>query len=144
MFRKYQSPEGAYRRKNMATEKLTMDQLETTIENNDIVLIDFWAEWCGPCKMFGPIFEKASEKHTDVAFTKCNTEEEQDLAGHFGIQSIPTLAIFREKILLFMQPGALPEAALEDIISRIKGLDMQEVRAKIAEESAKTAREKMN
>jgi len=71
----------------MATEKLTMDKLETTIDNNDIVLIDFWAEWCGPCKMFGPIFEKASEKHTDVAFTKCNTEEEQDLAGHFGIQS---------------------------------------------------------
>ena len=128
----------------MATENLTMDKLETTIDNNDIVLIDFWAEWCGPCKMFGPIFEKASEKHTDVAFTKCNTEEEQDLAGHFGIQSIPTLAIFREKILLFMQPGALPEAALEDIIGRIKGLDMQEVRAKIAEESAKTAREKMN
>lgn len=94
--------------------------------------------------MFGPIFEKASEKHTDVAFTKCNTEEEQDLAGHFGIQSIPTLAIFREKILLFMQPGALPEAALEDIIGRIKGLDMEEVRAKIAEESAKAAREKMN
>ena len=128
----------------MATEKLTMDQFETTIENNDIVLIDFWAEWCGPCKMFGPIFEKASEKHADVAFTKCNTEEEQDLAGHFGIQSIPTLAIFREKILLFMQPGSLPEAALEDIIGRIKGLDMQEVRAKMAEESAKTAREKMN
>jgi thioredoxin len=128
----------------MATEKLTMDKLESTIENNDIVMIDFWAEWCGPCKMFGPIYEKASEKHTDVAFTKCNTEEEEDLAGHFGIQSIPTLAIFREKILLFMQPGALPEAALEDIISRIKEVDMGEIRAKIAEESAKKAREKMN
>jgi len=128
----------------MATENLTMDKLETTIENNDIVLIDFWAEWCGPCKMFGPIFEKASEKHSDVAFTKCNTEEERDLAGHFGIQSIPTLAIFREKILLFMQPGALPEAALEDIIGRVKGLDMQEVRAKIDEENAKNPKEKMN
>jgi len=128
----------------MATENLTMDKFETTIENNSIVLIDFWAEWCGPCKMFGPIFEKASEKHADVAFTKCNTEEEQDLAGHFGIQSIPTLAVFREKILLFMQPGALPEAAIEDIISRIKGLDMEAVRTKIAEESAKAAREKMN
>ena len=128
----------------MATEDLTMDKFETTIENNDIVLIDFWAEWCGPCKMFGPIFEKASEKHADVAFTKCNTEEEQDLAGNFGIQSIPTLAVFREKILLFMQPGSLPEAALEDIITRIKGLDMQEVHAKMAEESAKTAREKLN
>jgi len=128
----------------MATENLTMDKFETTIENNDIVLVDFWAEWCGPCKMFGPIFENASEKHADVAFTKCNTEEEQDLAGHFGIQSIPTLAVFREKILLFMQPGSLPEAALEDVIARIKGLDMQEVRAKMAEESAKTAREKMN
>lgn len=128
----------------MATENLTMGKFETTIENNDIVLIDFWAEWCGPCKMFGPIFEKASEKHADVAFTKCNTEEQQDLAGHFGIQSIPTLAIFREKILLFMQPGALPEGALEDIISRVKGLDMDEIRAKVAEESAKTAKDKMN
>ena len=128
----------------MATEKLTMDKLESTIENNDIVLIDFWAEWCGPCKMFGPIYEKASEKHTDVAFTKCNTAEEEDLAGHFGIQSIPTLAIFREKILLFMQPGALPEAALEDIISQIKEIDMGEIRAKIAEESSKKARNKMN
>ena len=126
----------------MATENLSMDKLETTIENNDIVLIDFWAEWCGPCKMFGPIFEKASERHSDVAFTKCNTEVERDLAGHFGIQSIPTLAIFREKILLFMQPGALPEAALEDIIGRVKGLDMQEVRAKIEEENAKNTREK--
>ena len=128
----------------MATEKLTMDKLENTIENNDIVLIDFWAEWCGPCKMFGPIYEKASEKHTDVAFTKCNTQQEEDLAWHFWIQSIPTLAIFREKILLFMQPGALPEAALEDIISRIKEIDMGEIRAKIAEESSKKAREKMN
>ena len=128
----------------MATEKLTMDKFETTIENNDIVLIDFWADWCGPCKMFGPIFERASEKHSDVTFTKCNTEEEQDLAGHFGIQSIPTLAIFREQILLFMQPGALPEEALEDLISQVKGLNMDDVRAKIAEESAKTGKEKMN
>ena len=128
----------------MATEKLTMEKFETTIENNDIVLIDFWADWCGPCKMFGPIFERASEKHGDVTFTKCNTEEEQDLAGHFGIQSIPTLAVFREKILLFMQPGALPEEALEDLISQVKGLNMDEVRAKIAEESAKTRKDKMN
>jgi len=128
----------------MTTENLTMEKFETTIENNDIVLIDFWAEWCGPCKMFGPIFEKASEKHRDVAFTKCNTEEEQDLAGHFGIRSIPTLAIFREKILLLMQPGALSEGALEDIISRVKALDMDEIRDKIAEESGKTAKEKMN
>jgi thioredoxin len=128
----------------MATENLTMEKFETTIENNDMVLIDFWAEWCGPCKMFGPIYEKASEKHSDVVFTKCNTEEEQDLAGHFGIRSIPTLAIFRDKILLYIQPGALHEGALEDIISRIKGLDMDEIRAKMAEEGAKGAKDKMN
>ena len=128
----------------MATENLTMEKFESTIENNDMVLIDFWADWCGPCKMFGPVFEKASEKHTDVAFTKCNTEEERDLASHFGIRSIPTLAIFREKVLLFMQPGALQERALDDIISQVKALDMDEIRAKMAEESAKEQKDKMN
>ena len=120
----------------MTTTSLSLEQLEPTLNDNDIVLIDFWAEWCGPCKMFGPIYEKASEKHPDIAFTKCNTEESQDLAASFGIRSIPTLSIFREKILVFMQPGALPEEALEDIISQVKNLDMDDVRAKVAEQNA--------
>ncbi|MBU1537195.1 thiol reductase thioredoxin, partial [Myxococcota bacterium] len=89
--------------------------------------------WCGPCKMFGPIFEKASEKYPDVAFMKCNTEVEQEVAGSFGIRSIPTTAIFREKVLLFMQPGALPEAALHDVITKVKELDMDEVRKEVEE-----------
>ncbi|RLD11689.1 thioredoxin [candidate division KSB1 bacterium] len=116
----------------MATIKLTMDTLDNVLENNDIVLIDFWAEWCGPCKMFGPVFEKSSEKHTDIAFTKVDTEQDQQLAGAFGIQSIPTLAIFREKILIYKQPGALPEAALEDIIKQVKELDMEKIKAEVA------------
>jgi len=128
----------------MATEKLTMDKLETTIDNNDIVLIDFWAEWCGPCKMFGPIFEKASEKHTDVAFYQVQHRRGTRSGRAFRDPVDSNPGHFPRKILLFMQPGALPEAALEDIIARIKELDMQEVHAKIAEESAKTAREKMN
>jgi thioredoxin len=121
----------------MATTNLSLEQLEPTLDDNDIVLIDFWAEWCGPCKMFGPIYERASEKYPDIAFTKCNTEENQDLAESFGIRSIPTLSIFREKILIFMQPGALPEEALEDIISQVKNLDMNDVRAKVTEQQAK-------
>ncbi len=115
----------------MATIKLTMDTLDSVLENNDIVLIDFWAEWCGPCKMFGPVFEKSSEKHTDIAFTKVDTEEDQQLAAAFGIQSIPTLAIFREKILLYKQPGALPEAALEDLIKQVRELDMEKIKAEV-------------
>ena len=121
----------------MATFKLKMDELDDKLATNDIMLIDFWAEWCGPCKMFGPIFEKTSEKYPDIAFAKVDTEEEQDLAMAFGIQSIPTLAIFREKILVFKQPGMLPENVLEDLISQVKALDMDDVRAKIAEEEAK-------
>jgi len=125
--------------KQMATINLTMDALDSTLENNDIVLIDFWAEWCAPCKMFGPIFEKASEKYPDMAFTKVDTEVERELAGAFGISSIPTLAIFRDKILLFKQPGALPEAALEDIITQVKNLDMDQVRAEIEAQKEKEA-----
>lgn len=120
----------------MATFGLTMDNFESTIEDNDIVIIDFWAEWCGPCKSFGPIFEAVSEKHEDIAFAKCDTEAEQNLAAQFGIRSIPTLAIFREKILLFSQPGALPENALEEIITQVRGLDMDDVRQKVAEAQA--------
>ena len=120
----------------MATFTLTMDKLDDTIKNNDILLIDFWAPWCGPCKMFGPVYEKLSEKYPDMAFAKCNTEEDHQLAGAFGIQSIPTLAIFREGILIFKQPGALPENALEDLISQVKKLDMDKIREQIKEEQA--------
>ena len=115
----------------MATIKTTLETLDETLEKNDIVLIDFWAEWCGPCKMFGPVFEKSSEKHPDIAHVKVNTEEEQQLAAAFGIQSIPTLAIFREKIMLYKQPGALPEAGLEDLIKQVKELDMEKIKAEV-------------
>jgi thioredoxin len=121
----------------MATFNLKMNELEDKLEKNDIMLIDFWAEWCGPCKMFGPTYEKVSEKYPEIAFAKVDTEEEQDLAMAFGIRSIPTLAIFREKILVFKQAGMLPENALEDLLGQVKNLDMEDVRVKIAEEEAK-------
>lgn len=120
----------------MATIALTADNLENTIETNDIVLIDFWAEWCGPCKQFGPIFEDVSEKTDGVTFAKCDTEAEQVVAAQFGIQSIPTVAAFREQVLVFSQPGALPQEALEELIKQLKGLDMDDVRKKIAEAQA--------
>ncbi|MBF0563037.1 MAG: thioredoxin [Alphaproteobacteria bacterium] len=119
----------------MATIELGLDNFESTITDNDIVLIDFWADWCGPCKMFGPVFEKASVAHPGVVFAKCDTEKERDLASHFGIRSIPTLAIFRERVLLFSQAGALPAAALDEIIGQVKALDMAEIHAKIAADS---------
>ncbi len=119
----------------MATIALTKDNLQQTIDDNDIVLIDFWAEWCGPCKMFGPVFEKASEKYPDVAFAKCDTQAQPEVAAAFDVQSIPTLAVFRDKVLLFLQPGALPPQALDEIIDKVKGLDMDEVRATIADEA---------
>ncbi len=121
----------------MATIALTTENFQSTITENDIVVIDFWAEWCGPCKMFGPTFEKVSENHDGVVFAKCDTETQQEIAGQFGIQSIPTLAIMRENILLFHQAGAIPESALEELVGQVKELDMEEVRAKVAEEEAK-------
>ena len=123
----------------MATEDLTLETFETTINQGGITLVDFWAEWCGPCKMFGPIFEKASESHPDVKFAKVDTEANQELSGMAGISSIPTLMIFRDGILLFNQAGALPAPALEDIIGKVKELDMDAVRAEIAKQDSPEA-----
>ncbi len=115
----------------MATINLTSEQFESTVTADGIVFVDFWAEWCGPCKMFGPIFEEASEQHPDVTFVKVDTEAEQEIAQALQIRSIPTLMIFRDGIQLFSQPGALPAKALEDLIGQVKALDMDEVRAEI-------------
>ncbi len=117
----------------MATIELTQDNLEQVINENKLVFIDFWAPWCGPCRAFGPVYEAASEKHSDAVFGKVNTEEQGELAGMFGIQSIPTLMVFREQIGVFAQPGALPANVFDDLISQVKALDMDEVRKKIAE-----------
>lgn len=118
----------------MATVNLTKDNFEDTIVNNDIVLVDFWADWCGPCKVFAPTYEKVSADHEGVVFAKVDTEAEQELAAYFQIRSIPTLMIFRDQIGIFSQPGALPEAALEDLIKQTKGLDMEAVKREIAEQ----------
>ncbi|KYG05839.1 thioredoxin [Sorangium cellulosum] len=123
----------------MSTQELSAANFEQTVESNDIVLIDWWAPWCGPCRVFGPVFEKASEKHADIVFGKINTDEQQELAQAFGIRSIPTLFIFREKVLLFAEAGSLPASALDQVIEKVRSLDMDEVRAKIAEEEAKSA-----
>lgn len=117
----------------MPTVDLTADTFERTILDNDIVLVDFWADWCGPCKMFAPWYEQVSEQHDDVVFAKVDTETEQALAASFNIRSIPTLMAFRDDIMVFSQPGALPQHALEDLVGQIKALDMDEVRAKIAD-----------
>lgn len=119
----------------MATTDLTEQTFASNIEDG-IVLVDFWAEWCGPCRMFGPIFERVSEKHPDVTFGKVDTEAEQGLAGAFRITSIPTLMAFRDNILLFSQPGVLQENQLEELITNIRELDMDDVRRQIAEQSA--------
>ena len=120
----------------MATINLTNDNFKETVDGNDIVLVDFWAEWCGPCKMFAPIFEEVSERHPDIVFGKINTEEQQQLAAMFQIRSIPTLMIFREQIVIFAQPGMLPGSALEEIIQKARELDMEMVRAEIAKQQA--------
>lgn len=118
----------------MATTELTLDNFADTVSKGGTVFVDFWASWCGPCRMFAPVYQAASEKHSDVVFGSVNTEEQQELAGGFGITSIPTLMVFRDNILIFQQAGALPAASLEDLIGKVAALDMDKVRAQVAAE----------
>ena len=123
----------------MAVIELNEENFEETIKNNDFVIIDFWAQWCGPCKSFAPTYEKVSAEFPDIVFGKVNTEEEQGIAAHFQIRSIPTLMMFREQIIIYSEAGALPEPAFKDIVERASDLDMAKVREQIAEEQTKKA-----
>ena len=119
--------------------EVTKENFAEVIEGNDIVVVDFWAPWCGPCKSFAPVFEAAAEANPETTFVKINTEDQQELAGHFQIRSIPTLMVFREQVLIFSQPGVLPESALANLVKEIKALDMDVVRKEIAAQEAETA-----
>jgi thioredoxin 1 len=123
----------------MATVELTAENFDATVSGDGLILVDFWAEWCGPCRMFGPIFEKLSERHPDATFGKLDTEAEPEVAASFQISSIPTLMIIRDSVLLYSEPGAVPEAALEQLITKAKALDMDEVKASLhaADEAAR-------
>jgi thioredoxin 1 len=123
----------------VATLDLTADEFQRTIDDNDIVLVDFWAEWCGPCRMFAPWYEEVSKEHEDVVFGKVDTEAQQELAAAFNIRSIPTLMAFRDNVLVFSQPGALPKEALADLVQQVKDLDMDEVHAKLAAQQQEQA-----
>jgi thioredoxin 1 len=120
------------------TVEITGGNFKEVVERDGIVLIDWWAPWCGPCRVFGPTYEKVAQQHPDITFGKVNTEDQQDLAGAFEIRSIPTLMILRDKVLLFSQPGALPEAALQDLIRQVRALDMEKVRADLAAQEKAT------
>ena len=125
----------------MSTINLTVETFEETVMADGITLVDFWAEWCGPCKMFGTIFEKAAEANTDIRFAKVDTENNQELAGGMGIQSIPTIMAFRDGVMLFSQPGAMPAASLDQLIDSIRKVDMDDVRKQIAEAEAANTNE---
>jgi len=120
----------------MAVTQLTQQNIDDTITNNEIVVIDFWAPWCGPCQTFKPIFEQASERHADATFASCNTEDETELAAMFQIKSIPTLVVFRDGIGIFGQPGMLPAEALDDLMDKVRELDMEEVKAEVEKQQA--------